>query len=47
MNTHGDYYCVCPFDYVGKDCDIHLETFCASASARDYIEYQCCDLPTC
>ena len=47
VNTHGDYYCTCPADYVGKDCDIHLETFCTTASARDYIDYQCCDLPTC
>ena len=47
VNTHGSYSCDCPFGFVGDHCEVTLETFCSSASANDYIDYQCCELPTC
>ena len=47
VNLYGDYECECPENYVGKNCDIHIVDFCASASVVDYIEYNCCELPTC
>ena len=46
-NLHGDYKCECPSGYVGKNCETRIEVFCSSASASDYIDYQCCDLDLC
>ena len=47
VNLHGDYECKCPFGYIGKNCEIPLQIFCSTASQKDYIDYQCCDLELC